>query len=94
MYQCTVIGVTQSDTVSIHWKVNGISSTSSSWQSYITSTGITVIGAGTHYSMLTIPGEPVLNGTTVRCLASGKINDQFFGNTNSDTLYIQGSIME
>ena len=90
MYPCTVTGVSQSDTVPIHWRVNEISSTSDSWQSYITSTGITVIGAGTRNTTLTIPGEPVLNETTVECIALGLVNDEAYTDSDSAILYIQG----
>ena len=83
-------GVAQGDTVSIQWSVNDVSSSSPSWQSYTNNTGITVIGAGTESSTLTIPGEPVLNETIVTCLALGDVNEEFYGNTTNDTLYIQG----
>ena len=91
MYQCAVTGVSQSDTVPIHWRVNGISSTSgSAWQSYITSTGITVIGAGTRNTILTVPGEPVLNETTVECIALGLVDGEAYTESDSAILYIQG----
>ena len=91
VYPCTVTGVSQSDSVSILWRVNEISSTSgSAWQSYITSTGITVTGVGTPNTTLTIPGEPVLNETTVTCIALGSVNDELYGDSDSAILYIQG----
>ena len=91
VYQCTVTGVSQSDSVSILWRVNEISSTSgSAWQSYITSTGITVTGVGTPNTTLTIPGEPVLNETTVTCIALGSVNDELYGDSDGAILYIQG----
>ena len=91
VYQCTVIGVGQNDDVAIQWRVNEISSASPSWQSYITSTGITVTGAGTDNTTLTIPGEPVLNETTVKCIATGCVNDGAYSNSsNISILYIQG----
>ena len=90
VYQCTVTDVTQSDTVSIQWRVNGTSSTSDSWQSYLTNTGITVIGVDTLNSTLTIPGDPALNETTVTCLLSGYVNDVLYGDSDSAILYIQG----
>ena len=91
VYQCTALtGVSQSDTVPIHWRINGISSTSDSWKSYITSTGITATGAGTLNTTLTIPGEPVLNETTVECIALGLVNGGANADSDSTILYIQG----
>ncbi len=87
--------VGQSDSVSVQWRVNGISSTSLSWQSYITSNSITAVGTGTHNTTLTIPGgNTTLNQTAVTCIALGQYsNGSFFGNSGSDTLYIQGMII-
>ena len=90
VYQCTVTNVTQSDIVSIHWRVNGTSSTSGSdWQSYINSTGITVTGSARN-NTLTIPGEPVLNETTVECIALGLVNGEAYADNDSTILYIFG----
>ncbi len=74
--------------------MNDISSSSPSWQSYITSNGITTVGTGTHNTTLTIPGgNTTLNQTTVRCIASGVYSNlSAYVNTDSDTLYIQGMI--
>ena len=95
VYQCAAIGVSQSDTVSAYWNVNGTSSTSgTAWQSYLTSTGITVIGVGKESTTLTIPGEPALNETAVKCIATGEVNKHFYGNTSTDILYIQGNYTE
>ena len=98
VYQCQCTGVGEG--VSINWKVNGISSCSScnescnesAWQSYITSysTGITATGAGTRNSTLTIPGEPVLNETTVECIALGLVDGETYTDSYSAILYIQG----
>ena len=91
MYQCTVDGVSDSDTVSVHWIVNGTSSSSPSWTPFSTDYSIVVDGTGTHSSTLTIPGDSTaLNGTTVECQAGGFINGGLFGDTDSGTLYIQG----
>ncbi len=88
-------GVGQSDAVAIQWRVNDISSSSPSWQSYITNNGITAVGTGTHNTTLTIPGEnTTLNRTTVTSLASGLLsNGSSYVNTDNDTLYIQGMIV-
>ena len=92
MYQCTVDGIDPSDTVSIQWNVNGTSSSSPSFQSFVTNYNIAVDGIGTHNTTLTIPGDnPALNGTTVECLASGFVNGELYGNAASGTLYIQGT---
>ena len=89
MYQCALTGVSEGDVESIVWRINGtISSASPSWQSYLASTGITVIGAGTLNTTLTIPGEPVLNETTVECISIGTVSS-----SDSAILYIQGGII-
>ena len=98
-YQCAVTGVgSDSDTVSIQWNVNGTSSASSTWQSFITNAGITVIGDGIRNRSLIIPGEPAaLNKTAVKCIASGIIEidgvTKNYHNTSSEILYIQGIIV-
>ena len=82
--------VSQSDAVVIVWGVNEISSTSFSWQSYITSVNITAVGVGTHNSSLTIPGDPTLNGTAVECVAAGEVNSESYWMTSTEKLYMQG----
>ena len=68
-----------------------VQSLPSFWTPFSTDYSIVVDGAGTHSSTLTIPGDSTaLNGTTVECQASGFINGELFGDTDSDTLYIQG----
>ena len=91
MYQCTVTGVGQNDDVAIRWNVNGVSSTSpSDWSPYVTSTGVTLVGADTD-TTLTIPGNTALTLTIlVECIASGVASGEGYYNTNSDVLYIQG----
>ena len=76
--------------VGITWTVNETSSADSMFQSYISSYGIVYSGAGTQDSTLTIPGDPVLNGTVVHCNALGYINSELYNEADSDTLYIQG----
>ena len=82
--------IASSDTLSVHWIVNGTSTSSPSWQSYSTNYGIIAVDAGTQKSTLTIPGNPVLNGTVVQCFASGVADGKHYEYTTSDTLYIQG----
>ena len=76
--------------VPVTWTVNETSSADSMFQSYISSYGIVYSGAGTQDTTLTIPGDPVLNGTVVQCNALGKINSELYNEVDSDTLYIQG----
>ena len=77
--------------VSVTWTVNKTSSADSMFQPYISSYGIVYSGAGTQDTTLTIPGDPVLNGTVVQCRAVGVINnDELYNEVDSDTLYIQG----
>ena len=76
--------------VPITWTVNGTSSADSMFQSYISSYGIVADGVGMQDTTLTIPGDPVLNGTIVQCRALGYINNELYNETDSDTLYIQG----
>ncbi len=54
------------------------------FESYISSLGIIADGLGTRNTTLTIPGDPVLNGTVVQCHA------QVYDKTDNKTLYIQG----
>ena len=69
----------------------GHSSSSPSWTPFSTNYSIIVDGEGTQSSTLTIPGDSTaLNGTTVECRAVGFISGELFGDTDSDTLYIQG----
>ncbi len=77
--------------VAITWTINGNTSADSMFQSYITSYDIVYSGAGTQDTTLTIPGDPVLNGTVVHCNALGKINNELYDEADSDTLYIQGT---
>ena len=86
MFRCTVDVV-----VPITWTVNETNSADSMFQSYISSYDIVYGGAGTQNTTLTIPGDPVLNGTVVQCRAVGVINnDELYNEVDSDTLYIQG----
>ena len=86
VFRCTVDVV-----VPITWTVDETSSADSMFQSYISSYGILHSGAGTQDTTLTIPGDPVLNGTVIQCNAFGKIiNDELYSEVDSDTLYIQG----
>ena len=85
MFRCTVDVL-----VPITWTVNETSSVDPVFQSYISSYGIVVDGVGTTDTTLTIPGDPVLNGTVVKCLALGFINNELYNEADSDTLYIQG----
>ena len=85
VFSCTVDVV-----VPVTWTVNETSSADSMFQSYISSYGIVVDGVGTQDTTLTIPGDPVLNGTVVQCNALGYINSELYDETDSDTLYIQG----
>ena len=80
------------DTLSVTWKVGELPISSPSWQSNSTNYGIIAIGAGTQDSTLTIPGDHVLNGTVVQCVATGLVDGENYVNTTSDTLYIQGMI--
>ena len=77
--------------VPITWTVNETSSANIPvFQSYISSYGIVADGLGTQNTTLTIPGDPVLNGTVVQCHALGFINNELYNEVDSDTLYIQG----
>ena len=85
MYRCSV------DTagVTIQWTVNGYSSTSY----FIINKGIVTEGVGTRNSKLTIPGDPILNETTVTCIGAGLVNGKIYINSSSAVLYIQGTIL-
>ena len=92
VFRCTVDVV-----VPITWTINETSSANiPAFQSYIYSYGIVVDGNGTQNTTLTIPGDPVLNGTAVQCNAFGKVNNELgsinepYDEADSDTLYIQG----
>ena len=85
VYKCSV----DNNGVTIQWIVNGNSSTDSS----ITNLGIITYGVGTQNSSLTIPGNPELNNTIVRCIASGQVDMMGYFNTSSATLFIQGIII-
>ena len=82
MHQCSV----DTEGVSITWTVNGSSSTSS----FITNKSIVTEGAATQNSKLTIPGDLILNGTTVTCIVAGVVNGKGYVNSSSAVLYIQG----
>ena len=56
---------------------------------YISNYSIIYSGAGTQNTTLTIPGDPVLNGTVVHCNALGIINNELYDEADSDALYIQ-----
>ena len=89
--QSAVFSCTVNVVVPIGWTVNETSSADSMfWESYISSYGIVADGVGTQDTTLTIPGDPVLNGTVVQCRAVGVINNELYNEVNSDTLYIQG----
>ena len=86
VYKCSV----DNEAVGIQWNVNGSVSIDSS----ITDLGIITYGVATQNSSLTIPGNPELNNTIVRCIAV-----EFDGftvrivNTTNATLVIQGRVM-
>ena len=85
VFRCTVDVL-----VPVTWTVNETSSADSMFQSYISSYSIVVDSVGTQDTTLTIPGDPVLNGTVVQCRAVGVINnDELYNEVDSDTLYIQ-----
>ena len=76
----------------VTWTVNGNSSANIPvFQLYISSYGIIADGLGTQDTTLTIPGDPVLNGTVVQCRAVGVINIVLHNEADNDTLYIQGT---
>ncbi len=88
VFRCTVDVL-----VPVIWTVNETSSANGPvFQSYISSYGIVADGLGTQDTTLTIPGDPVLNGTVVQCRAVGKINNELYNEVDSDTLYIQGTV--
>lgn len=91
VYQCTLIGAQYNDHVAIYWKINGTGSTYSSFESFISNAGIIVTGKHTRNSTVYIPGDPALNQTTVKCIASGTVNDKSYYTFDSATLYIQGN---
>ena len=84
VYKCSV----DNNAISIQWRVNGLFSTHSS----MTDLGIITYGAATQNSSLTIPGNPELNNTIVRCTASGLVDMMEYSNASSATLFIQGII--
>ena len=85
VFSCTVDVV-----VPVTWTVNETSSANSMFKSYISSYGIVADGVGMQDTTLTIPGDPVLNGTVVQCRALGIINNELYDEVDSDTLYMQG----
>ena len=86
VYKCSV----DNNGVSIQWKINGNVYTNSS----DTHLGITISGTA-HNSCLTIPGNPKLNNTIVRCVASGYLkNGGNYIDTTSATLFIQGMVID
>ena len=78
-YHCSV-----NDTrVGINWFINGSS---------IIPSDITVTGAATSSSNLTIPGLPQYNNTEVRCAASGFLDNIVpYTNFSDSTLRLQGT---
>ena len=76
--------------VPVTWTINGTDSYDPVFQSYISSYGIVVDGVGSQDTTLTIPGDPVLNGTVVQCSAVQFINNELYNKADNDTLYIQG----
>ena len=95
VYQCTVTDASDSDTVSILWRINGISSSNyDSFMKYIDSVDIQAYRIGTQNSTLVIPGyNTTLNGTRVDCIATGFVNkDEPYGNWSESVLYIQGMV--
>ena len=85
VFRCTVDVL-----VPVTWTVNETSSADQVFDSYISSYGIVVDGVGKQDTTVTIPGDPVLNGTVVQCRALGFINNEVYNEVDSDTLYIQG----
>ena len=85
VYKCSV----DNNGVSIVWVVNDTISTDSS----ITNLGIITYGFGTQNSSLTIPGNPEMNNTIVRCIASGRVHMMDYINSSEAILFIQGIIM-
>ena len=90
--QSAVFRCTMDVVVTVIWTVNGNSSANIPvFQLYISSYGIIADGVGTQDTTLTIPGDPVLNGTVVQCRAVGVINNNLYNEVDSDTLYLQGT---
>ena len=85
VYKCSV----DNEGITIQWHVNEYLST----LTYITDLGIHTYGDGTRNSSLTIPGNPELNNTIVKCIASGLVNMMGYFNTSSATLFIQGTVL-
>ena len=85
VYKCSV----DNNGVSIVWVVNDTISTDSS----ITNLGIMTYGVGTQNSSLTIPGNPEMNNSIVRCIASGRVDMMDYINSSEAILFIQGIIM-
>ena len=91
VYRCSVLHVDTSDTVSVQWKINGISSSNSHFMSYTKAVGISMEGIGTQNSTVSVPGTHSLNGTTVECLATGLLKGGIpYGNKSRSILYVQG----
>ena len=81
VYKCSV-----DNGVSIQWNVNDTISTHTS----IINLGIVTYGAATEISSLTIPGNPELNNTIVKCIASGLVDSMNYINSSEAILFIQG----
>ena len=90
--QSAVFSCTVDVAVPISWIINETSSINIAvFQSYISSYGIVADGLDTQDTTLTIPGDPVLNGTVVQCSAVEIMNNELtYYEVDSDTLYIQG----
>ena len=90
--QSAVFSCTVDVAVPISWTINETSSINIAvFQSYISSYGIVADGLDTQDTTLTIPGDPVLNGTVVQCSAVEIMNNELtYYEVDSDTLYIQG----
>ena len=82
VYKCSV----DNNGVTIQWIVNGTIST----EPPIINLGIETSVVGRQNSSLTIPGNPELNNTIVKCIASGLVDMMGYYNRSNATLFIQG----
>ncbi len=82
VYKCSV---THSG-FGVFWYINDIPSISSK----IKKLGIATEGSSTLQSNISIPGDPVLNGTVVQCQASGYLDGSYITLSEEDILLIQG----
>ena len=84
VYKCSV----DNNGIAIQWNVNGTLLTNSF------NNDLGIVSGTTHDSSLTIPGNPELNNTIVRCIASGYIsNVGNYINSSSAKLFIQGMVL-